>query len=157
MITVKSILSKVADDDGFRVLVEPVRPGNACIGTKVLDIWLPYLAPTPELFIRYSGDLISWEDFVSRYHGELEDKRESLRDLQAHRRYSRLTLLHGSCNEDRNSAVALKMFLENNDPETGSSEWSEPAFAPFMHPDWFARVLLHPGFPKTLNSVFEKP
>jgi uncharacterized protein YeaO (DUF488 family) len=157
MITVKSIFSEVADDDGFRVLVEPFRSGNACIKTKVMDMWLPYLAPSAELFIRYSKNLIPWEEFVSRYHGELEDKRESLKDLQAHRHYSGLTLLHGSCNEDRNSAVALKMFLENDHPGTGSSVWSEPVFAPVMHPDWLARDPASSGFPKTVYGVFEKP
>jgi uncharacterized protein YeaO (DUF488 family) len=58
--------------------------------------------------------MITWESFVARYHEELESNREYFSDLQAHNHNGGLTLVHGSRNEGRNTAVALKMLLEND-------------------------------------------
>jgi uncharacterized protein YeaO (DUF488 family) len=120
MIHVKSIFADASASDGFRVLVEPVWPRKAPREKTILHVWLRDLAPSPELYGMYSRDLVKWEDFVTRYHGELERNRDFFRDLQDHNHNGGLTLVHGSRNEDRNTAVALKMFLENDDHATGS-------------------------------------
>jgi uncharacterized protein YeaO (DUF488 family) len=115
MIKVKRIFATASDDDGFRILVEPVWPKKAP-HVKTGLRWFRYLTPSLELYNRFAGDKITWEDFIVGYHGELERVRESLRDLQVYSRNGGLTLLYGSGSTDRNSAVALKMFFEK-DPD----------------------------------------
>jgi uncharacterized protein YeaO (DUF488 family) len=121
MIKVKSIFAEASDDDGFRVLVEPVWPRKVSREKTVLDVWLRDLAPSPELYSLYASDQMKWEDFVVRYHGELERCRDFFYDLQAFNHNGGLTLVHGSPGEDRNIAVALKMFLDNDDCLTSGS------------------------------------
>jgi len=120
MIRVKSIFAEASDDDGFRVLVEPAWPRKAPREKTILRVWLKDLAPSPGLYSRYAGDLMTWEDFVARYHGELDRNRDFIRELQEQNHNGGLTLIHGSRNEERNTAVALKMYLENDDHATGS-------------------------------------
>jgi uncharacterized protein YeaO (DUF488 family) len=114
MINVKSIFASASDDDGFRILVEPVWPKKAPHGKMVT--WLRYLTPSPELYNQFASDMITWEDFIVRYHSELDQVRTSLRELQVFSRNGGLTLLYGSGTTDHNTAVALKMFFEK-DPE----------------------------------------
>ena len=115
MINVKSIFAQKSDADGFRVLVEPVWPRRASRNKKVVDVWLRDLAPSPGLYDLYSSDVITWEGFVWRYHEELARNRDYFPDLQEHNSNGGLTLMHGSHNEGRNPAVALKMLLEKDD------------------------------------------
>jgi uncharacterized protein YeaO (DUF488 family) len=93
MINVKSIFANASDDDGFRILVEPVWPKKAPHGKTVT--WLRYLTPSLELYNRFASDMISWEDFIIQYHRELDQERKSLRDLQVYSRNGGLTLLYG--------------------------------------------------------------
>jgi len=127
MIRVKSIFAGASDDDGFRVLVEPAWPRKAPREKTVLHVWLKDLAPSPGLYSAYSRELVGWEDFVARYHGELDRNRDFIRDLQEQNHNGGLTLIHGSLDEDRNTAVALKMFLEDDDRAAGSRGAGKPA------------------------------
>jgi len=125
VIQVKSIFAKVSDDDGFRVLIEPAWPRKAGHKNAAVNIWLRDLAPSPGLNDLYSGNMITWENFVARYHEELDKNREYFPDLQAHNHNGGLTLVHGSRSEGRNPAVALKMLLENDHATLwrGAGEW----------------------------------
>ncbi|RPI39829.1 MAG: DUF488 family protein [Methanoregulaceae archaeon] len=116
MIRVKSIYDRASDDDAFRVLGEPVWPTGVSREKTVLNAWLRDLAPSPGLYDQYSRGLVTWDDFVVRYHGELDRNRDFFRNLQVHNHNGGLTLIHGSRNADRNPAVALKMLLEKEDP-----------------------------------------
>jgi uncharacterized protein YeaO (DUF488 family) len=116
MIKVKSIHTDRSDDDGFRALVEPVWPRKAHREKTFLNIWLRDLAPSPGLASLYSNNMLKWEEFVTRYHRELDNNRSFIKDLQDHNRNGGLTLVYGSGNENCNTAVALKLFLENDDP-----------------------------------------
>jgi uncharacterized protein YeaO (DUF488 family) len=113
MIKVKSIYDSASDDDAFRVLVEPVWPQNASREKTILNVWLRDLAPSAELSGQFSNGLVNWEDFIVRYHRELDRKPGFFKDLQDHDNNGGLTLLHGSRDADRNPVIALKMFLEN--------------------------------------------
>jgi uncharacterized protein YeaO (DUF488 family) len=121
MILVKSIFDEASAGDGFRVLVEPAWPRKAHREKTPMNVWLRSLAPSLALGVRFSGNLISWEEFVAGYHHELEENRDFIRDLKDHTRKGGLTLLHGASDIDRNTAVALKMFLENDTPVIGGS------------------------------------
>jgi len=123
MIKVKSIVAEPSDDDGFRVFVEPVWPGQAPNEKRIPDIWFRDLAPGPELYSRYLSGILKWEDFLVRYHRELERCTGYFRDLQDYNRSGVLTVLHASPDQEHNIAVALKMFMEKNDPGAGRDEF----------------------------------
>ena len=112
MITVKSIYDSADEHDGFRVLIEPVWPKRAPREKTVMNAWLRDLAPSPELGSLYLRNRVNWDEFVMRYHQELEGNREFIRELADRSREGSLTILHGSLWGDQNNAVALKMFLE---------------------------------------------
>jgi len=114
MIHVKSIFTRASDDDGFRILVEPFWPRRARHEKKLVDVWLRDLAPSPGLYDLYSSNMVTWEGFVARYHEELGRKNDYFPDMQSHISNGGLTLVHGSRNEGRNTAVALKMLLETD-------------------------------------------
>lgn len=115
MIKVKSIFSEVSDDDGFRVLIDPFWPRKARREKAVLDVWFRDLAPSPGLYALYANDQVQWEDFVVRYHSELDGYLGFFKDLQAYNHDGGLTILHGSRDKDRTIAMAVKMFMEKND------------------------------------------
>jgi len=119
MIRVKSIHESVADNDAFRVFVEPAWPRMVSREKTVLNVWLRDLAPSPGLHNLYARGDLDWEDFVARYHRELEKNREFFTDLKDHDRNGGLTLVHGSCHKERNAAVALKMLLERDGTAAG--------------------------------------
>ncbi len=116
MIRIKSIHDSVSDEDAFRVFVEPAWPRRVSRETADLDVWLRDLAPSPGLSERYSSGSLGWEEFVSRYHAELERNLDFFPDLQNHDRNSGLTLVHGSRDKEHNTAVALRMRLEQDHP-----------------------------------------
>jgi len=115
MIKVKSIFAKIADDDGLRVLVEPEWPRRARHGKDLSPVWLRDLAPSHGLVDLYSSDTISWEGFISRYHQELRRNQEYFSALRERNQNGGLTLLHGSRDNDHNSAIALRMLLEEHE------------------------------------------
>jgi len=121
MIRVKSIYAKISDDDGLRVLVDPVWPRRAPHGRGLSPVWLRDLAPSPGLCELWSCGTIPWDGFVARYHEELRRNPEYFGDLREHDRNRGLTLLHGSHDPAHNTAVALKMFLERDGPAAGTA------------------------------------
>lgn len=114
MINVKSIFAPASDNDGFRVLVERVWPRKASREKKLVNVWLRDLAPSQGLYNLYTGNMIPWEGFIAQYHEELNRSRDYFPDLQRHNNNGGLTLVHGSINEERNIAVALKLLLEKD-------------------------------------------
>jgi uncharacterized protein YeaO (DUF488 family) len=131
MIKVKSIFSMPSDDDGYRILVEPVWPRHAGHRRAGVNAWLRYLAPSPGLYELHASNSILWEGFVARYHGELEQYRDYFGDLLAHHHNGGLTLLHGSRNKDHNIAAALKMLLEREENENLQKRDQDTAGEPF--------------------------
>ncbi len=124
VIKVKSIFAPPSNDDGLRVLIEPAWPRKASREKKLVNVWLRDLAPSQGLSDLYSRKVIPWDGFVARYHGELRRNSEYFPDLQKHNHNGGLTLVHGSQNEDRNTAVALRMLLEKSYEKTGGFDIS---------------------------------
>lgn len=114
MIQVKSICAELSDDDGFRVSVEPAWPRKAGHKKATRNICLRDLAPGLGLNDRYSSNMVRGKVSLPRYHEELDRNRKYFRDLQVQNHTGRLTLVHGSRNKGRNTAVARRMLLKND-------------------------------------------
>ncbi|MCA9143863.1 MAG: DUF488 family protein [Planctomycetaceae bacterium] len=78
-----------------------------------IDLWLPSLAPSGEVWKRFSCDDYEWHEFCRLYHLELQARKcqcERLRSL-AHKRSLILTYQAGDARH--NVAVAMKQHLEH--------------------------------------------
>ncbi|HEX7088877.1 MAG TPA: DUF488 domain-containing protein [Longimicrobiales bacterium] len=109
---VKRIYEPPSRDDGFRVLVERLWPRGMKKEDARLDLWLKDVAPSPELRRWYAHDVAKWPEFRRRYTAELESNPEPVALLRERAKKGNVTLLFAARDEEHNSAVVLKEFLE---------------------------------------------
>jgi uncharacterized protein YeaO (DUF488 family) len=112
MFKLKRVYDEVSPDDGFRVLVERLWPRGVSKERARLDLWLKEVAPSPELRKWYSHDTAKWSEFQDRYIAELNENRDAVAMLLTKAREGTVTLLYAAHDEQHNSALVLKRFLE---------------------------------------------
>ena len=111
-IRLKRAYDPPSDDDGTRILVERLWPRGVSKDEAAIDLWLKEVAPSTELRKWYGHDLGKWEEFRRRYRAELEQKGDLLDDLKQRIKSGPVTFVFAAKDEEHNSAVALKEYLE---------------------------------------------
>jgi uncharacterized protein YeaO (DUF488 family) len=85
-------------------------------GVKKEDLpveeWLKEVAPSPQLRQWFNHDPSKWDEFRRRYFRELERLPAGWQTLASRARRGRVTLIYSARDTERNSAVALKEFLD---------------------------------------------
>ena len=110
----KRVYEPPSPDDGLRVLVERLWPRGLSKQAAAVDHWTKQLAPSPDLR-RWFGHLPErWPEFQDRYREELEAMPEAVASLAALCRQGPVTLVYAARDEERNSALLLKRFLEEH-------------------------------------------
>ena len=112
MIKAKRVYDKQEADDGFRVLVDRVWPRGLKKNNIKIDLWQKDIAPSTSLRKWFNHDQRKWNEFKSRYYGELNDKQEIIKILLEKAENGIITLLYSSKEENYNNAIALKEFLD---------------------------------------------
>ncbi|HOI58926.1 MULTISPECIES: DUF488 domain-containing protein [unclassified Methanoculleus] len=112
MLRTKRIYEEPSADDGTRVLVDRLWPRGVSKEEAKIDRWEKDLAPTNELRRWFGHDPAKWEEFLRRYRAELEGKEEVLARLRQEATGGTVTLLYAARDEERNNAVALKRYIE---------------------------------------------
>jgi uncharacterized protein YeaO (DUF488 family) len=112
MIKLKRAYETAASDDGLRILVERLWPRGVSKAKAKIDFWLKDVAPSAELRQWYGHDPEKWPAFRKRYWSELKKSRDWLALLDYVAREHTVTFIYAASDEERNSAVALKEFLE---------------------------------------------
>jgi uncharacterized protein YeaO (DUF488 family) len=112
MIRLKRAYEAPSSDDGLRILVERLWPRGVSKQKARIDLWLKDLAPSTELRRWYGHDPARWPEFRKRYRAELDDKADVLTLLKYVTEERTVTFVYAAGDEERNSAVALKEFLE---------------------------------------------
>ena len=112
MIRLKRVYEEPGPEDGVRILVERLWPRGLTRDRAAVDLWLKELAPSSELRKWYGHDPAKWEQFCERYWAELTQQEELVRTLQQKSEEGTVTLVYAARDEHRNSAVALKRFIE---------------------------------------------
>lgn len=112
MIFLKRAYEKPAKQDGLRILVERLWPRGVSKEKAGIDLWLKELAPSTELRKWYSHDPAKWDEFRKRYRAELAKAGEVLVMLKHRTSEGPVTLVYAAHDEERNSAVVLKAYLE---------------------------------------------
>jgi uncharacterized protein YeaO (DUF488 family) len=112
MIKLKRAYEAALKDDGLRILVERLWPRGVSKQKARIDLWLKDLAPSTELRQWYGHDPAKWPQFRKRYWGELKEKGDMLALLKYVTEERTVTFVYAASDQERNSAVALKDFLE---------------------------------------------
>ena len=112
MIRLKRAYDEPSKQDGMRILVERLWPRGVSKEKAVVDLWLKDLAPSTELRKWYGHDPEKWAEFRKRYWSELGEKGDLLMLLKHRTTEGTVTFVFAASDEERNSAVALKEYLE---------------------------------------------
>jgi uncharacterized protein YeaO (DUF488 family) len=111
-IRLKRAYEEPSEDGGTRILVERLWPRGVSKEAAAIDSWLKEVAPSTELRKWFGHDPDRWEEFRKRYWAELGDKDELLGDLRRRLKEGLVTFVFAAKDEEHNSAVALKEYLE---------------------------------------------
>ena len=112
MINLKRAYEPASKDDGLRILVERLWPRGVSKPKAKIDLWLKTLAPSTELRQWYGHDPARWPQFRKRYRAELKGQGDLLALLKYVTQEKAVTFVYAASDEERNSAVALKEWLE---------------------------------------------
>lgn len=112
MVKTKRIYEDPDPHDGLRVLVDRLWPRGVSKERAGVDRWEKDLAPSDELRRWFGHEPERWQEFMSRYLGELEGKRELLEEIAGMARRQGVTLLFAARDEERNNAMVLKELIE---------------------------------------------
>lgn len=112
MIYLKRVYEPPSKEDGFRILVERLWPRGISKERAAVDLWLKDVAPSPGLRKWFGHDPSRWEEFRDRYRVELKRNRDSIAILKQQIKKGTVTFVYAARDEQYNSAVALKEFLE---------------------------------------------
>lgn len=110
----KRVRDPVEPGDGQRVLVDRMWPRGVRKQDATVDQWLRELAPSRELRQWFGHDPGRWDEFVRRYHAELDAMPERVEHLAGLGRAGTVTLCHDARDREHNNAVALKAYLERS-------------------------------------------
>jgi uncharacterized protein YeaO (DUF488 family) len=111
-ILLKRAYEEPSEADGRRVLVERLWPRGLNKEKAALDLWLKDLAPSTELRSWFGHDPRKWAEFRKRYRAELEDKGDVITTLREKLKEGPVTFIFAAKDEEHNSAIALKEYLE---------------------------------------------
>jgi uncharacterized protein YeaO (DUF488 family) len=112
MVNVKRVYEPVGNEDGSRFLVERLWPRGIKKESLHMQSWLKDAAPSSDLRTWFRHDPEKWLEFKRRYWAELSKNKDALVLLRKATRAGNVTLLYSAHDSQRNSAVALKEFLE---------------------------------------------
>lgn len=112
MIHLKRAYAEPSDQDGTRILVERLWPRGLSKEKAAVDVWLKELSPSTELRKWYNHIPERWPEFQTRYWSELDTHGDLLKLLKYYTVTSNITFVYAASDEERNSAVALKEYLE---------------------------------------------
>jgi uncharacterized protein YeaO (DUF488 family) len=112
MINLKRAYDAASADDGLRILVERLWPRGVSKQKAKIDLWLKDLSPSAELRTWYGHEPARWPTFRKRYVAELKRHGDVPKLLGYIAQGRTITFVYAASDEERNSAVVLKEFIE---------------------------------------------
>lgn len=114
MIKLKRVYVVSDTQDGTRVLVERLWPRGLDKQHAMVDEWLKDIAPSTELRKWFAHDSAKWTEFQTLYKTELAEKSALIVQLKQMTRKGTITLVFAAKDEQHNSAIVLKRYLEQS-------------------------------------------
>ena len=115
-VRLKRVYEPAKRSDGYRVLIDRLRPRGVSRERAALDEWDPELAPSTELRTWFGHDPGRFEEFRRRYVDELRGQRPRLTELRRRARDGTLTLVFSARDTEHNDAVVLAEVLRGGLP-----------------------------------------
>jgi len=113
MIKLKRAYDEVEDSDGYRILVDRLWPRGVSKEKLQIEEWLKEIAPSNELRKWIHNNPNKFDDFILKYHKELDQKTQLISKLkELYQEHQTLTLIYASKNREQNNATVLKDYLE---------------------------------------------
>jgi uncharacterized protein YeaO (DUF488 family) len=114
IVNIKRIYEPFSEADGYRVLVDRLWPRGIKKEEAHMDKWMKDIAPSAALrkWIHHEPD--KWEQFIRKYHTELNGSavlEELLSDISEHKI---VTLLFAAKDKDHNHALVLQQFIKSH-------------------------------------------
>jgi uncharacterized protein YeaO (DUF488 family) len=97
--------------DGYRVLIDHVWPRGVSRERADLDEWARELAPSDELRKWFDHRPERFDEFRSRYRGELAAHGERIAELRRRARKERVTIVYAARDREHNNGVVLAEVL----------------------------------------------
>lgn len=110
-VRLKRAYEPVAATDGYRVLIDRIRPRRVTREEAHLDEWARELAPSTVLRRWFGHDPARFEEFRRQYTEELASHEGKLRELRRRAREETLTLVYAARDTEHNDAVVLAEIL----------------------------------------------
>ena len=98
--------------DGSRLLVDRLWPRGVTNEKLKIVAWMRDLGPSDAPRKWFGHDPARWEGFRRRYMKELAGRKALLRELIAHARRGKLTLVYSAHDSVHNQAVVISEVLE---------------------------------------------
>ena len=112
-IKTKRVYEDSSDEDGFRILTERLWPRGVSKERANLDRWMKGIAPSHDLRKWFDHDPDKWEEFKEKYRRELFDSEHVEELLDIIKENETIKFVYASKDEEYNSTVLLKEFLED--------------------------------------------
>ena len=118
-LVLKRVYEPPGAGDGTRILVDRLWPRGIARDKARIDLWLKDIAPSDALRKRFHGHPDEWDAFRAAYFVELEAAlaREATTIVFERLSHGPVTLLYAARDEQRNNAVALRMWLDRQSDE----------------------------------------
>jgi uncharacterized protein YeaO (DUF488 family) len=113
MIKLKRAYDPPSKSDGLRILVERLWPRGVSKEKADVQLWLKEIAPSTELRKWYQHEPSKWEEFQKRYRNELSKKGDLIEEIERLAAKGPVTFIYAARDEDRNSALVLKNYIES--------------------------------------------
>jgi uncharacterized protein YeaO (DUF488 family) len=113
-LVLKRVYEPPEPGDGTRILVDRLWPRGVARERARIDLWLKDIAPSNALRKRFHSQPGEWDAFLAAYFAELEGPaaREATEVVFERLRDGPVTLLYAARDEQKNNAVALRMWLD---------------------------------------------
>jgi len=108
----KRIYEEASTRDGCRVLVDRLWPRGLNKERARVDRWLREIAPSTPLRKWFAHEPGRWEEFIRRYHAELDRRPDTVAELLQLVQDRPVTLLFAAKDTARNNAVALEAYVK---------------------------------------------
>jgi uncharacterized protein YeaO (DUF488 family) len=112
MLRIKRVYEERSDTDGRRILVDRLWPRGISKERAGIDLWMKDIAPSDGLRRWFGHEPTRWEEFKTRYLGELAEKQDLIATLRKLDHEGTVTLVYAAKDVDRNNAVVLQEAIE---------------------------------------------
>ena len=124
----KRVYDAPEPEDGTRILVDRLWPRGLTKDKARIDLWLKDISPSDALRQRFHGHPAEWDAFVTAYSAELrgEQAQQAAAVLFERLEQGPVTLLYAARDQQRNNAVALRQWLDDESKRATPSTRTAP-------------------------------